>query len=88
MACISITLCPPQWAVRVDNVTFPFEYIVYANDRTIKKLTDAASHFGTEGQNWTYQWLDGGRVKFAFDTDVHRNAFKCLVWLHQISRTA
>jgi hypothetical protein len=64
---------------------FQFKHAVRANDLTIKKLIAAANHFGVEEVNWTFGWLDGGRVVFAFDTKERLDAFRTLVWIHGIS---
>jgi hypothetical protein len=64
---------------------FPFRLTVPANDITINEYVKAASHFGIQDVNWTYEWADGGRAIFAFDTEERKVRFKCLIWLHQIS---
>ena len=53
-----------------------------ANDKTINGYIRHANHFGTEGENWTYEWMDGSRAVFAFDTEKRRDTFKFFVdWL-------
>jgi hypothetical protein len=64
---------------------FPFRNPVHANDITINEHIKAANHFGIQDVNWTYEWADGSRAIFWFDTEERRASFKCLVWLHQIS---
>jgi hypothetical protein len=63
----------------------PFKHTVRATDSTINRLIAAANHFGIEEVDWTYEWSDGGRAVFSFDSEEKRNAFKFLVWGHQIS---
>ena len=58
---------------------FPFRHKVRANDVTINGYIQDANRFGTEGENWTYEWMDGGRVVFAFDTEERRNTFRFAV---------
>ena len=61
---------------------FPFRHIVRANDVTINGYIQNANRFGTEGENWTYEWMDGGRAVFAFDTERRRNTFRfCVVMI-------
>jgi hypothetical protein len=64
---------------------FPFRYIVRANDKTIKEFIRLANHFGYEGANWTFEWMDGGRAIFSFDTDERRTVFRVTAWFWQIS---
>lgn len=63
---------------------FLFKHRVQANDLTINELKAAASHFGIEGANWDYHWLDGGRVVFRFDTEERYNAFRMLVLFNDV----
>ena len=58
---------------------FPFRHIVRANDVTINGYIEQANWLGIEGASWTYEWMDGGRAVFAFDTEERRNNFKFFV---------
>jgi hypothetical protein len=65
---------------------FPFRHTVRANDNTIKEFIRLASHLGYEGANWTFEWADGGRAIFSFDSDQRRVVFRVTAWLWQISK--
>lgn len=64
---------------------FPFRHTVRANDITIDEYVKTANRFGIQDANWTYEWADGRRAIFAFDTEERKVSFKCLVWLWQLS---
>jgi hypothetical protein len=65
---------------------FPFRHVLQANDTTIQEYIRIASVFGMEGANWKYEWADGGRAIFMFDTEQAHVAFKFTVWLFGLRR--
>ena len=60
---------------------FPFRHVVQANDATIKEYIRIANLVGFESVNWKYEWGDGGRAVFVFDTKQAHATFKFTVWL-------
>ena len=62
---------------------FSFRHVVKVSDATIGDFIRMAHHFGIEEANWNYQWLDGGRIAFSFDTEDRYNAFRMLVLLYR-----
>jgi hypothetical protein len=63
-----------------------FRHTVRANDTTIKRYITIASRLGDEGVHWTYEWMDGRRAVFAFDTERHRKKFAFMVGFEQLMR--
>jgi len=54
----------------------PFQCVIRANDRTIKEYVRRANYLGVEEVNWTWEWADGGRAVFKFDTELRLWLFK------------
>jgi hypothetical protein len=55
---------------------FPFTDVARATANSLTRLLWLAQMQGVEGQDWVWEWRDGGRAAFSFRSQVQMEIFR------------